>query len=113
MITINGDEILDPNQYRDNFDQFYTDNRSLSGKLQRNRRAKKKMAEMTWTMLEPAEFQALSALFEDGNEVAFINDASAYGTFTFDGIPDLPLDASDYLGGGTYLRDLHVILREV
>ena len=113
MITINGNEILDPTLYRDNFDQFFTDNRSLSARLQRNRRAKKKMAEMTWTMLEPADFQALSLLFEDGDEVTFSNDASAYGTFTFDALPDLPLDASEYLGGGTYLRDLHIILREV
>lgn len=113
MITINGNEVLDPTKYLDNFDQFFTDNRSLSGKLQRNRRAKKKMADLTWTMLEPAEFQALSALFEDGDEVAFSNDASAYGTFTFNALPDLPLDASEYIGGGTYLRDLHVTLREV
>lgn len=113
MITINAAPIPDPTTYKDNYDQFYTDNISLSGKRQRNRRAKKKFAELGWTMLEPTEFQALIALFNDGDEVAFVNSDSAFGTFSFDGIPDLPLDAGDYYGGGTFLRDLKVTLREV
>ena len=113
MILINGAPIPDPTTYLDNYDQFFTDNISLSGKRQRNRRAKKKFAEMGWTMLDPVEFQALMDLFNDGDEVSFSNTDSAYGTFTFDGIPDLPLEAGDYYGGGTFMRDLKVTLREV
>lgn len=113
MITINGAAIQDPTEYNDNYDQFYTDNISLGLKRQRNRRGKLKYAEMTWDMLEPAEFLALSALFVDGDAVDFVNTESAYGTFTFTGIPDLPLTAGDYLGGGTHMRSLKVVLREV
>ena len=113
MILINGAPISDPTTYLDNYDQFFTDNVSLSGKRQRNRRAKKKFAEMGWTMLDPTEFQALVALFNDGDGVSFSNTDSAFGAFTFDGIPDLPLDAGDYYGGGTFMRDLKVTLREV
>ena len=113
MITINTSPVPDPQGYNDNYDQFYTDNISLAGNRQRNRRAKKKFATMIWTMLEPVEFQQLVALFGDGDEVAFTNTDSAFGSFNFVGIPDLPLGASDYLGGGTFMRDLTVTLREV
>lgn len=113
MITINGNTIQDPSGYNDNYEQFTTDNRSLNLKLQRNRRGKKKWARMTWDLNTPAELQELLDLFEDGDQVAFVNDASSYGTFSFNGIPDIPLDISDYEGGGTYLRSLTVTLREV
>lgn len=113
MITIDNTPVPDPSGYNDNYDQFFTDNISLAGNRQRNRRAKKKMATMTWTMLEPVEFQALMVMFEDGNAVAFTNTDSSYGPFNFTGIPDLPLGAGDYYGGGTFMRDLTVTLREV
>lgn len=113
MITINASPITDPTNYLDNYDQFFTDNISLAGNRQRNRRAKKKMCQMTWKLLEPSEFQALIALFNDGNAVAFSNTDSAFGTFAFTGIPDLPLAADEYYGGGTFMRDLTVVLREV
>jgi len=113
MITINGTPVPDPSGYDDNYDQFFTDNISLAGNRQRNRRAKKKYATMIWTMLEPSEFQALQAMFGDGDEVTFTNTDSSFGSFDFVGIPDLPLNASEYLGGGTFLRDLTVTLREV
>lgn len=113
MININGSPVPDPSGYNDNYDQFFSDNISLAGNRQRNRRAKKKFATMVWTMLEPSEFQALMALFNDGDAVTFSNTDSAFGSFSFTGIPDLPLDASEYVGGGTFLRDLTVTLREV
>lgn len=113
MITINGTEVQDPSSYSDNYDQFFTDNRSLSLRLQRNRLGKKKMATLTWTTQTPAELDVLLALFQEGDEVAFSNTASSFGTFTFDGIPDLPLSLSEYEKGGTYMRDLTVTLREV
>lgn len=113
MITINGTPIQDPSRYQDNYDQFTTDNRSLSLKLQRNRLGKKKWAMMSWDLNTPAELQALLDLFQEGDEVAFSNDASSFGTLTFDGIPDLPLQIGEYEGGGTYMRPLTVTLREV
>ncbi len=113
MITINAAPITDPQGYEDNYDQYFTDNVSLLGNRQRNRRAKKKWARMTWTLLEPSEFQALMALFNDGDEVDFTNSDSSFGTFNFTGIPDLPLSPTEYLGGGSFLRDLTVTLREV
>ena len=113
MIIINNTPVPDPSGYNDNYDQFFTDNISLAGNRQRNRRAKKKLAILTWTMLEPVEFQAMMALFQDGDAVTFTNTDSAYGSFDFIGIPDLPLDAGDYYGGGTFMRDLTVTLREV
>lgn len=113
MITIDGTPIQDPSKYNDGYDQFTTDNISLNLKRQRNRRGKLKFADMTWDLNTPAEMQALLDLFNEGDEVAFSNDASSFGTFAFDGIPDLPLDIGDYEGGGTYLRSLRVILREV
>jgi hypothetical protein len=82
-------------------------------RLQRNRLGKKKMATITWTTQTPAELQVLLDLFQEGDAVDFVNDASSFGTFSFTGIPDLPLDLSEYEKGGTYLRDLTVTLREV
>lgn len=113
MILINGAPVPDPTGYEDNYDQFFSDNISLAGNRQRNRRAKKKVATMRWTMLEPSEFQALHALFGDGDAVTFSNTDSSFGEFSFTGMPDLPLGASEYLGGGTFMRDLTVTLREV
>ena len=113
MITLNGQQAPDPVKYSDNKEHFKTDNISLAGNRQRNRRAVKKMATMSWHQLEPTEFQSLVNILESG-VVAFTNNASAWGpTFNFNGLPDLPLDAGDYYGGGTYLRDLTVTLREV
>lgn len=113
MITINGTVVQDPSGYSDNYDQFLTDNRSLSLRLQRNRLGKKKVATLTWTTQTPAEQAVLLALFQEGDAVEFLNDASSFGTFAFTGIPDLPLELSEYEKGGTYLRDLTVTLREV
>lgn len=113
MITINGGAIQDPSSYSDNYDQFLTDNRSLGLRLQRNRLGKKKVATMTFTTQTPAELDVLLTLFQEGDEVAFVNTASSFGVFSFDGIPDLPLELSEYEKGGTYLRDLTVTLREV
>ena len=113
MITIDTVPVPDPTGYEDNYDQFFTDNISLAGNRQRNRRAKKKWARMTWTLLEPAEFQSLIDKFNDGDEVDFTNTDSSFGTFDFTGIPDLPLETGDYLPGGSFLRDLTVTLREV
>lgn len=113
MITIDATTIDDPTNYQDGYDQYFTDNISLGLKRQRNRRGKKKFATLTWTLLTPAELNVLLGFFEDGDEVAFSNTQSSYGTFAFDGIPDLPLAISEYEKGGTYLRDLTVTLREV
>lgn len=115
MITINGTEIKDPTEYNDNYDQFFTDNVSLGLNRQRNRRGKLKYAEMFWDYLDPDEMQPLLDLFEDGDAVAFVNTASSLtgGTFSFTGMPDLPLELGDYEKGGTYLRSLRVVLREV
>lgn len=113
MITINGNTIQDPSNYADNHDQYFTDNVSLGLKRQRNRRGKLKNATMTWRLLTPAQLNDLLAYFEDGDEVAFINTESSYGTLSFNGIPDLPLQMSEYEQGGTFLRDLTVTLREV
>lgn len=113
MITINTTPIQDPSGYNDNYDQFFSDNISLGLNRQRNRLGKKKIADMSWDMLEPSELQALLAFFQEGSAVAFVNNASAFGTMSFTGIPDLPLQLGDYEGGGTYLRSLRVVLREV
>jgi hypothetical protein len=113
MITINTTPIQDPTEYNDNYDQFFSDNISLGLQRQRNRLGKKKIAEMTWKLNTPTELSTLLALFQEGAAVAFVNDASSFGTFSFTGIPDLPLDISDYEGGGTYMRSLKVVLKEV
>jgi hypothetical protein len=115
MITIDGTPIQDPAKYNDGYEQFTTDNRSLNLKLQRNRLGKTRFADMSFAFNTPAEIQELLDLFNDGDEVAFSNNASSLegGTFAFNGIPDLPLDIGDYEGGGTYLRRLRVVLREV
>ena len=113
MITIDAATIQDPSGYEDNYEQFTSDNVSLGLKRQRNRRGKLKWARMFWDNLTPTELNALLDLFQEGDEVAFVNDASSYGTFSFNGIPDIPIDVSEYETGGTYLRSLTVTLREV
>lgn len=113
-MKINDVEIPDPTGYQDGYDSFFSDNITLALKRQRNRLGKKKYAKLRWTMLTPEEFQALAAMFQDGSEVEFENDSStAYGTFSFTALPDLPLGYDDYYGGGTFMRDLEVTLREV
>lgn len=113
MITLNGHVAPDPVKYIDNHEHFKTDNISLAGNRQRNRRAIKKVVTLGWKMLEPSEFQTLVGILE-GGQVAFSNNASAFGAdFSFNALPDLPLDAGEYYGGGTYMRDLTVTLREV
>lgn len=78
MITLNGTVAPDPVKYDDNHEHFKTDNISLAGNRQRNRRAIKKVATMSWHQLEPAEFQTLVNILESG-VVAFTNNASAWG----------------------------------
>lgn len=113
MITIEGNSIKDPTSYNDNYDQFFADSISLGLKRQRNRRGKLKFAEMGWDLLTPDEINALLALFIDGDQVDFVNTASSFGTFSFTGRPDLPIEIGDYEPGGTYLRPLRIVLREV
>lgn len=113
MITIDTVQIKDPSGYRDNHEHFFSDSISLGLKRQRNRLGKLKMAQMQWKLLTPEELNALLAAFKDGEPVDFVNTASSFGTFSFRGRADLPLDITEYETGGTYLRGLTVVLREV
>jgi len=115
MIQINGLDIpVEPSALNEYYEKIETDNVSLSGAMQRNRRNKKKVAELTFSVLTPAEYTSLLALFEDGDSVTYANPESNRVAFQASDtyLPTITTEGA-YLKGGDYNREsLAVRLRE-
>lgn len=115
MIQINSLDIpVEPTTLNEYYEKIETDNVSLSGAMQRNRRNKKKVVEMGFTLLTPAEYNALLALFEDGDAVDYANPESNRAAFQTDDeyLPTIT-NEGEYVKGGDFKREsLNVTLRE-
>lgn len=113
MITINAIAIKQPTDVNENPEQIQTDQMSINGSLQRNRLGKKNRAVLSWPHLQPAEYQALIALFESGAAVAYSNTSSNRpgGTLAFTGLATY--EQGNYYRGQTLLVPLTVTIREV
>ena len=111
-MTINAIDVQDPTDLNEKLIPIETISTSINGGVQRDRIGTKKYALVAWTALAPAEYQALLAFFEPGTAVAYLNNNSNRGTFSFSGLPLITREG-DYIRGGTFLRDLEVEFREV
>lgn len=93
--------------------QIQTDQISLNGSMTRNRIGQKKIAEMQFTIISPADYQGLIANFTTGSGVYYSNNASDYAgsVFSFSGLPTF--SESEYVQGGSLYRAFQVTIREI
>lgn len=114
-MTIDTVAQLDPQALKEYYDYARTDNYSLNHTMQRNQLGKKKVAEMTWTNLLPAELAVILAWADDLASHAYSNPQSKYpgGTWAFTGLVTIT-DDGNYQKGGSYMTDtFSVRIREV
>lgn len=110
-IYIDGNQIKDPSELREEVRKIETMNVAISGAKQRQRINTKKYARMIWRLLTPEQYQDILDWAEPGDEVHYTNDLSNRGTFTFVGLPTI-LNEGQYLRGGTLMRDIEVEIDE-
>ncbi len=108
-VALNNQPIL----LKENLLQIQTDQMSINGSMARNKIGQKKMADMQFTILSPADYQTLIANFTTGSGVYYSNNASDYsgGLLTFSGLPTF--SESEYVQGGSLYRSFQVSLREI
>jgi len=98
-ITLNGTEfwVSDVNE---NPDKIKTDSFAIDGTMQRSRFPDKKKAVLSFSHISAADYQAIKAMVDSGNEIAYINTNSIVpgGVLSFSGIPDDSLDAYSLKG---------------
>lgn len=102
-----------PSLLKENLLQIQTDQTSLNGSMTRNRIGQKKMADMQFMILSPADYQALIANFITGSGIYYSNNASNYngGTLSFSGLP--MFSENEYVQGASLYRALQVTIREI
>ncbi len=113
MITLNATTVPQPTGLNEYLDRIETDQEALDGSVQRTTNGTKKVSELEWEALKPADYQALLAIFEPGNTIVYLNDLSnrSGGVFTFTGLAKYK--EGDYQRGATLLRSFSAVLREV
>lgn len=112
-MTIDANTIKQPTGVKEYYTYIRTDNRSINGKLQRNQINKKKVAELTWTNIFPADLGDILAWADDLNSHAYSNSLSKYGTWAFTGLVTISDDGS-YEKGQSVMTDIFsVIIMEV
>lgn len=92
-ITLNGTEfwVTDVNE---NPDKIKTDSYAIDGTQQRSRFPDKKRAVLSWSNISASDYQAIKAMVDSGNVIAYqnVNSIVAGGTLAFDAIPDEDID---------------------
>lgn len=92
-ITLNGVEfwVSDVNE---NPDKVKSDSYAIDGSQQRSRFPDKKRAVLTWKHISAADYQAIKAMVDSGDVIAYHNSNSIHagGILDFDAIPDEDLD---------------------
>jgi hypothetical protein len=101
-----------PSFLREYLLQIQTDQTSLNGSMTRNRIGQKKVSEMTFSIMSPADYQVLINYFTTGSGVYYYNDATDYGSvFAFSGLPTF--QENPYTQGSSLYRDFQVTIREI
>lgn len=113
MITLAGGAVPPPTGINEYLDRIETDQEALDGSVQRTVVGTKKVSELEWEKLKPADYQALLGIFEPGTTISYVNDLSnrSGGVFSFTGLAKYK--EGDYQRGGTLLRSFSAVIREV
>jgi len=87
---------------------------AINGGKQRTRAGQKKRAQLKWTRLSIADYQALLALLNTGAAVAYANDFTNKpgGTFNFTGLPTFNA-STPYSVGTSKLVDANCVIEEI
>lgn len=111
MITLDAalTAIRQPVTVRHYTKEVQTDAEAIDGSQQRNYIGAKKMADLSWKGLLPAEYTAIYALVAGAIVVAYLDTLSGV---TFNGLATPP-DPSEYWQGASLLRDLTLTIGEV
>lgn len=93
--------------------QIQTDQFSINSTMSRNRLGQKKQADMTFSIMQPSDYQTLIANFTTGSGVYYFNNQSNYAgnTLAFSGLPTF--QESSYVQGSSLYRDFKVTIREI
>lgn len=111
-VTIAGTTVPTPNRLNEFEVQIQHDNEAIDGSVQRSRIGSKKLADMAWDALRPADYQTILGLITTGAAVAYSNNQSnrAGGVFSFTGLPTF--EEGEYIKGGTLFRSMNLQIRE-
>lgn len=118
MITINTDEIKQPNAdggLIEDYVNYETTQVAINGGKQRVRSGRKKRAQLKWTGCSVDEYQQLLDLLDSGDAVDYANDDFTNkpgGTFEFTGLPTFD-GGQPYWRGGSKLVDCSAVIEEV
>lgn len=88
---------------------------AINGGKQRTRAGRKKRAQLKWTRLSVADYQALLALLDTGAAVVYYNDFITNkpgGIFSFTGLPTFNA-SQPYSVGTSKLVDATAVIEEV
>ena len=115
-LTINGTPIKlpDADGLIEDYINYETTLTAINGGKQRTRAGKKKRAQLKWTRLSVADYQALLTLLDSGAAVAYANDFTNKpgGTFNFTGLPTFSA-SQPYSKGTSKLVDANAVIEEV
>ena len=111
MITLNGTTIISPQNLNEYTDEVQSDSVAIDGSRQRDWISSKKAADLKWTSLLPTDYATIINIVKGQNAVAYINDDSAGGTWSFTGL--VTFSEGEYLKGASHLRSLSITLKEV
>lgn len=101
---------IQPSNLREYYTQIQTDQMSINGSMTRNRIGQKKVAEMTFPILQPSDVQTIIGYFTTGSGVYYYNNASKYGYLAMSGLP--MYEEGDYVAGASLYSPLKVTIRE-
>lgn len=111
-VSINNNALpVQPTDLNEHNNQIQTDQTSINGGMTRNRIGQKKQADLTFTIMQPSDYQTVIGYFTTGSGIYYSNDQSSYGTYTFSGLPSYSED--NYVPGASLYRPLTVTIREV
>lgn len=115
-LTINATAIKlpDADGLIEDYINYETTLTAINGGKQRTRAGQKKRAQLKWTRLSIADYQALLALLNTGAAVAYANDFTNKpgGVFNFTGLPTFNA-STPYSVGTSKLVDATAVIEEV
>lgn len=116
-MTIDGVALVqEPTKLKEYKDRLVVRRRTANHSLRVHRGGDKVVSLMKWTMLTPAEYQAVLAQFGldtlEATEITLHNPNSRYGNITITAIAEIE-DEDEYYKGGDYMADLSLIVQEV
>lgn len=113
-ILINGTVLgTQPSTLTEEFLNLQTDQEAIDGTTRRNKYGQKRRATLSFSIMQPSDYQNLISQFSTGSGVLYSNTASNYagGILTFSGLPTFT--ESPYVQGSSLYRNFDVVIKEI